>query len=247
MRAPLYRLVRPSFALAVCSLVACGSPKPPEAPKVEPKSTEADKPVARKKSGPSVESEIGALDKDATIRAFNSLIPRIEKCQDDRRAKEERLDFLAGDIAIKVRIKTDGTARWAYLTRSTLGDRPLETCILEAAKRVSWPKPQGGEGLAENELTVPMKGDRDAVAWPPEKVTKEIPNIKGQLNGCRQGKQGTFKLTAYVDKDGKVISAGAATPVEEADGSAECMVKTVRGWQLPSPGGFPAKVTFAVD
>ena len=233
--------------LLVVGLVACGSPKPPEAPKAVEK-TETEKPVAaRKKSGPSVESEIGALDKDATIRAFNSLIPRIEKCQDDRRAKEERLDFLAGDIGIKVRIKADGTARWAYLTKSTLGDRPLETCILEAAKRASWPKPQGGEGLAENELTVPMKGDRDAVAWPSEKVTKEIPNIKGQLNGCRQGKPGTFRITAYVDKEGKVISAGAATPIEEADGSAECMVKTVRGWQLPSPGGFPAKVSFTVD
>ena len=240
-------LRRAPVCVLALSAFACGAPKPPEPPKTEPKVSTPVQPTARQKTGPSVESEIGALDKDATIRAFNSLIPRIEKCQDDRRAKEERLDFLAGDIGIKVRIKADGSARWAYLTKSTLGDRPVETCILEAAKRVSWPKPQGGEGIAENELTLPMKGDRDAVAWSADKVVKEVPNIKGQLNGCRQGKQGTFPITAYVDKEGKVISAGAATPIEEADGAAECMVKTVRGWQLPSPGGFPAKVTFAVD
>ena len=242
--------MRVSAAIALSSLLglaACSSPKPPEAPKIVEKTPTERPSAARKKSGPSVESEIGALDKDATVRVFHALLPRIEKCQDDRRGKEERLDFLAGDIGIKVRIKADGTARWAYLTKSTLGDRSVETCILEAAKRASWPKPQGGEGIAENELSLPMKGDRDAVAWPSDKVVKEIPNIKGQLNGCRQGKQGTFPITAYVDKEGKVISAGAATPVEEADGAAECMVKIVRGWQLPSPGGFPAKVSFSVD
>lgn len=239
------RVLLGSFLLAG-SLLACSGPKPPEAPKPDVPPTDQAKGPARKKSGPLVASEVGALDKDATVRAFGSLLPRVEKCQDERRAKDERLDFLAGDIKLKVRIKADGTVRYAYLAHSTLGDAAVESCIVEAAKRVSWPKPEGGEGIAENELSLPMKGDRDAVAWAPEKVVKEVSSVKAQLASCRAGKSGAFAITAYVDKDGQVISAGASAPVEDADAVVDCLLKTIKSVKMPSPGGFPAKVTIAV-
>lgn len=235
-----------SLVLALAANAACSSPKPPEPPRAPDKTAARDS-GPRRRVGPSVETEIGALDQNATERAFGALLRKVEKCQDDRRAQEEQLDFLSGDVKIKVRVKADGSARYAYLQKTTVGDRAVEQCIVDAAKGLSWPKPQGGEGIAENEFSLPQKGDREAVAWPATKVAKEVDGAKAQLKSCTGGKKGGFLVTAYVDKAGRVISAGASAPVEDAEGAVDCLVKAVRGLKLPSPGGFPAKVTISVD
>jgi hypothetical protein len=196
---------------------------------------------------PSVEQEIGGLDETATRRTFAGAMRAFERCQDDRRRAEPRLDFVAGEIKAEVRIKRDGTARYAVLTHSTIGDRDVERCVAHALATASWPKPEGGEGLAKNEFELPMKAEREPVLWPSSKVTKAVEAARGKFAACgERGSRRGLEVTAYVDTDGTVVSAGVNEPSERSVAAADCVVEVARGLKMPSPGGWPAKVTFSL-
>jgi hypothetical protein len=234
------------LAAVVISVLSCAcASAPPPPPPETPKDTEEKRPE-KKKPAPQVSSEIGGMNEKDTRRAFESLLRKVEKCQDERRTANGKLDFVAGDVRIEVRVKLDGTARTAYLPKSTLGDRDLEQCIINAAKAMTWPQPEGGEGIAKNEFSLPMKADREAVAWEPAKVQKQLDKAKPSFDSCRKGK-GSYEITAYVDKDGSVIAAGASQPTDQVDPVIECIIKTTKAVKMPSPGGWPAKVSFVVE
>ncbi|HEU4538170.1 MAG TPA: hypothetical protein VFS00_28810, partial [Polyangiaceae bacterium] len=195
---------------------------------------------------PAVEQEVGALNEQATTKAFWGLVPKLERCQQEGRARDERLEFLAGDVELVVHVRRDGGARQAFLAKSTLGDREAERCIVAAARAAAWPRPEGGgEGVAKNAFQLPLRAERDAVPWNDAKVAPALGAASGAFRACRRGNRARFDLTAYVDRDGTVIAAGASTPEGEAEAVAECLVKAAKGLKLPSPGGWPAKVTFA--
>jgi outer membrane biosynthesis protein TonB len=189
-----------------------------------------------------VKAEVGALDAKAVKKNFEEILRKIEGCQEARRKEEGRLDFLAGDLKLEVRVGEDGKVKSAFLPVSTVGDLKLEACALDAARAASWPRPEGGvTGIASNEFHVPMKGDREATPWPADKVSSAL--ASAALQPCKAGVQGTIEVTLYVDTDGKVISAGASRPDPEKPEVAACVVKAVQGLKFPSPGSWPAKVT----
>jgi hypothetical protein len=223
-------------------VIGCGSAPPPP-PEAAPQTT-SQRP--RRSSTPDIQADIGGLNADDVQRAFQKLMPRIEQCQDDRRKEVDKLDFLAGDVSIEVHVDGSGQAKDAFLARTTLGDRATEKCIIDAVKKSSWPKPVGGrEGIAKSDFQLPMKGERDAVAWDKGKVAENVNRAKSAFRSCSSG--GGAEITAYVDSDGKVISAGASQTKQGGDAAADCLAAATKGVKMPSPGGWPAKVTFTLD
>ncbi len=230
-----------SLALASTSAlaVACGSSAPPP-PKTSGPST-SGKPRKAEKA-PEMDAEIGALDERQVTKTFERLMASIDRCQDDRR-KTDGLDFLSGDVEVELKIDKSGRVAESRLTTTTIGDRGTERCILAALRGADWPKPQGGRhGVARSSFQLPMKGDRDAVAWDAAKVSGELAKARSALTACTKGKRAT--VTMYVDTAGKVLAVGVAGL---DDGASDCVAAEAARWKLPSPGGWPAKVTFTVD
>ena len=238
----------PRWAVGLAAaLLAGGCAAAPPPPAEEPAPSEGAK-RRPDSDGPEVKQAVGAMNEEAVTRVFGRLLPKIEKCQDDRRRDESRLDFLSGEVKIEVRVDESGAAKRVFLTRSTLGDRDVEKCITQAAQGQSWPKPVGGlEGVARSEFNLPMKGDRDAVAWEPKKVADAVSRARSALRQCGPGKGAGVEVTAYVGEGGKVIAAGASTPAEGSAQVADCLAGAARAMRMPSPGGWPAKVTFTVE
>jgi hypothetical protein len=50
----------------------------------------------------------------------------------------------------------------------------------------------------------------------------------------------------YVGTDGSVLSAGVTPPSEEGESSVDCLVSTLKEASFPSPGSWPAKITFSL-
>jgi hypothetical protein len=48
----------------------------------------------------------------------------------------------------------------------------------------------------------------------------------------------------YIDNDGSALSAGVSPPNKEAEAQSDCIVDVLSGAAYPSPGSWPAKVTF---
>jgi hypothetical protein len=225
----------------------CSSAPPPtaEAPGPQSKATSTRRSAG---NAPDIKQAVGALDQKEVKQTFTSLLQKVEQCQDDRRKQNDRLDFLAGDVKIEVRVNESGAASSVTLLQTTLGDRVVEKCIADAARALRWPRPQGGlEGIAGNEFSLPVKAERDAVAWGSEKADGPLARGRSALAACKAGSKGRVDVTAYVDTDGKVITAGASQPDPTKPGMADCLADATRKLTFPSPGGWPAKITFAVD
>jgi hypothetical protein len=64
---------------------------------------------------------------------------------------------------------------------------------------------------------------------------------------CKQHGGGTFQVTAYVAPEhgaGHVVAASVAAPSSAAASDVDCLLGVVKAMKLPSPGSYPAKVSF---
>jgi hypothetical protein len=236
-------LVAPLLVLAVG---ACGGSKPPPETPVE----ENNHPPPRHggggghKRGPSVSQELGEIDPQEANRAFQRIQGKLMACQKEGMAKVEPL---AGDIKVFVRIGADGHARYAYFEETTLGDVETEKCMLEAILHAPWPQPRGGEAETRTSFGFESGDARAPSPWGAEKVQSALTKSDADLKKCTSGLTGTVKVTAYVEpdgKEGKVLAVGVATPNKEAAAKVDCIVDAVKAMKLPSPGSYLAKVTF---
>lgn len=192
--------------------------------------------------GISMSSEIGGLNQEAVDKVFGKASPDLSRCLN---AGAERVELLGGDVKFMVKIGSDGRVQHAHLEESTLGDRDTEQCMLQVLKDRTWPKPIGGEtGIAQKPFSFDMPNDvRPATAWDRDSIEETLGELAQDIDGCKSG-GGSFTVTMYVDTDGSVMSAGVAHAEDGGETVAECLLTTIKGAQFPSPGSWPAKVTF---
>ncbi|MEP7121303.1 MAG: AgmX/PglI C-terminal domain-containing protein [Byssovorax sp.] len=231
-------------AAAAVAAIGCGA-APPPATDGGPKPVEAAA-GPRGHHGIAAESEIGGLDESKVKQVFQRSAAKLSACYDKG---AERLPYLAGDVSFRLRITRDGGVRWAHVKDSSLGDRATEECMLAILKSAAWPRPEGGEGLAENSFTFePGSDERPPVAWSPEQLGKPFHKARGALAKCRSGAgTGPIKATLYVDTDGRASSVGVATADERGDAAASCVIDTLKALTFPSPGSYASKVSVTID
>ena len=194
---------------------------------------------------PKVHAEVGALDEEKVNEVVAAARPAIDDCFKSAN-RGMRYKVVGGDIEVMVRVKNDGSVRWAYPRRSTLGHSPTERCIIAVLERQSWPKPQGGEeGIASTNYGIDAPG-REAVEWSPGDLGEAGGELESRLRSSLRG-GGGIEITIYVDPNGGIISAGAAIDDERSLDAIECAIDEARGIHYPSPGSYPAKVTVRVE
>lgn len=222
------------FFLSIPLVVACGGNEPP--PK-EPENHEEPAP-RQKKPNLKMQSELGEIDQAKTQAAFRGLSPQFMDCQEKRK---KAVKGLGGDAKFFVRVGPDGKAKWAYLEDSTIGDSETEKCMLDVVMGAQFPKPDGGDAEVQYGVGLDVQG-REPVDWSKDKVADAL----GPIQQCTGGQSG-FKVTMYVadagGHKGKVVAIGVAVPNKDAAQKIECIVDAAKDMKVPSPGGWPAKVS----
>jgi len=233
-----------ALLLASCS----GNPKP--APPPEPTDTAQE--VRVDPPALVVESEVGALDKDAIKEAFGAATPELEACV--AKGRRDKQPLLGGTIEAFLQIDGNGKAQIGYLTQSTLGDHTTEACIVNALKARTWPKPQGGKvGETRQQLELGEPDTRSPVPWSDTDLGKGFVLIDKSLRQCRRkAGAGPMEVTFYVEptKDGfsgRAKTAGVSMDDEKGLKAIDCLVKTLLGGHYPSPGSYAAKVSVMVQ
>jgi hypothetical protein len=227
------------LTLPVCFALACGESAPtPKTADAEPETQE------ERGSSVSVSSEIGGLDERKVNAAFESSLSGLERCL---KQGSSRVEFLGGQVSFFVKIDTSGKVDGAYLEKSTLGDRDTEKCMLDALRSRNWPKPVGGDhGLARKSFDFDPPNDvRPPAEYDQEHLSKGLSKISDKVASCK-GAKGSYEATMYVATDGSVLAAGVTPPDEVGEESVDCLVSTLKGASFPSPGSWPAKVTFTL-
>jgi hypothetical protein len=192
-----------------------------------------------------VSSEVGGLDEEKVNSTFESSVGALQRCL---ASGASSVEFLGGGVSFFVVVGADGSASEAYLEQSTLGDRKTEKCMLGALKAKSWPKPVGGKvGHARKSFDFDPPNDvRPPTEWEGKNVEPVLEKAAGKIAKCKEGSSGTFNATMYVDTEGHPLSVGVTPPDAAGEGAVDCLVDVLKGQQYPSPGSWPAKVTFTL-
>jgi hypothetical protein len=231
----------PAAALLASTIITgCGGGEPPpRAPEAAPvKEAKPTRPALQMKS------ELGSVDPAAVKRTFHGLEDKFTGCQ---KQGLDRVEVLAGAMKFFVRIGEDGKARWAYLEESEVGDRDTEKCLIDAVLGASWPKPDGGEAEARYGMELPLQSTRPPTDWPSDKVTLAIGKHEGAIGKCKGGASEAFRATMYVGPGGKVLAAGVVAATKDSDDKVDCLAGVLQKMKgLPSPGSWPAKVSFGL-
>lgn len=198
-------------ALCFALVAGCGGSSPP--PNAGPPVTE-EAPKQERPSGPVVEQELGSIDQRAVEKKFADLQGKLEGCHTQGRS---RVEYLAGDVKVFLRVGKDGRVKYSYFEDSTLGDRDTEKCILDLFGATEWPKPIGGEAEIRNGFGWPGGSERAPTSWSADKVTGALDADKDAAKAvekCKSGVSGDFRVTAYVEA-GEVEEEHAAKEHDE--------------------------------
>lgn len=238
------RLRAAFHASLLVACVACsgtpGPSDPSDGPSFEPR-------PRRDSSAPRITAEVGALDEQAVQQVFSGARAEVDACLEKANAKM-RYKIIGGDVEVEVRVKSDGSVRWAFPTHSTLGHAATERCILSVLERQTWPRPEGGEeGIARTSYGIDPPG-REPVDWNSSDLGEAGSELTAKLRACeRQTGSGGLTVTLYVDREGGVLSVGAAVGDENGIDALGCAIEAATGMHFPSPGSYPAKVSVGAD
>jgi hypothetical protein len=232
--------IRLGFGILVVSLCGCGGGETAPAKSAndeETSKTHEDRPSM------SASADIGALDEGQVTQAFRAAQGALQKCVT---AGASRNELEGGDIAFLVKIGSGGRVVHAHAEKSTLGDRETEKCMLQVLKKRSWPAPQGGDvGLARNSFGFDMPNDaRPPTPWESSRVDETVATLSGKIASCKERSHGDLTATVYVDPDGAAVSVGIAASDDSGEDAADCLVAVLKDAKYPSPGSWPAKVSF---
>lgn len=221
-------------------VVACGGPPPPK----EPAPARADEKPHEVKLALKTRSELGTVDPEAVKKAFTALGSAFMDCQ--KRALD-RVEVLSGSVKFFLRIGADGSAKYVYFEDSELGDRDTERCLQDVVRGARWPKPDGGEAEARYGMELPMQATRPPNDWNSDKVASALGKHGNAIDQCKGGTAATFRGTMYVGPGGKVLAAGVTASTHDGTARVDCLADVLLKMKgLPSPGSWPAKVSFGL-
>lgn len=244
--------MRATTPLAFLCLFGCSSasPPPPEVVAQHAPATASASPPASPRAtsdcpshagGMSIEGQLGTLPQPRVRAALHAAEAQLTACFTQRL---EAIPCLSGRVGFKIRVGTDGAVRWVMPTATTMGDRDTERCMQHALARVEFGRPCGGEA----EITWAMELDggpdaRPATVWPPSRLDALLRQRRAALAACRNGSTAALAVTLYAAPDASVAAAGVSIPEPQAEEAAECVLREVRAWRLPSPGSWYARAT----
>lgn len=235
-------------AVPLLVLVACGGAAPEANPSRSAETTGADeRATATEEEEPDDGLEVtgtrGKMDRGAIQSAMAPHESTLHDCFLSRVAKQK---WLGGHVDLKWEIAKDGTLKSAQVATSDLGAWPVEKCMLDIARKITFAAPKGGDA----DFTVPFdfEGQKSVVVWDPSEVNAVLAKRVRDLAACakkaKTADPGAVQVTLYLGPRGKVQSAGFSSAAPIPDAWAACAHGKVTSWTLRDPKGQIAKLAF---
>jgi len=234
------------FLLSLALLLGCGGEPEVAETTHSDEASSGDEVTEAHHDAVQIEGLMGTISADMVERGIEPRMGRFLRCFQERYGS---LEVLGGRFEMAFRIHVDGTVRWVYPSDSTIGDRETERCLLHVASGIHFHRPRGGEAEFSYPLSLDTAEDvRPPLHWDAARVGEALTEGgPALLSSCRPpGSRAMYRVTAYIMPGGAVQAAGAATDDAEAVDSLDCVAQAVRGWSMPDPGSYPAKVHFEV-
>jgi hypothetical protein len=186
----------------------------------------------------------GTLNKDDVHQTMEARQNELDACIHESR---RRLRLVSGTIQFSFRVDADGAVEDVHPTESNIGHYALESCILRVLSETVFPKPDGSASARFDwGLTVEPATARAPEPIEPDVLDKVLDKHGGEVReACETKKRERFTVTAYINRRGKVVSAGALAQPAEAAEKLECVLDGIKALRMPKQKK-DAKVTFVL-
>lgn len=237
-----FRSRRVLFACALACATACGGAAPaarPKAPAAQPAAApvtpepDPEPPPPPAAATLKIKGLTGTLNTDDVHQTMEARQAVFDACIKQHR---RRLRWVSGAIRFAFKVDAEGKVEQAHVLDSSIGHQALEACISSAVVETVFPKPSG-RARAEFEwgLTVdpvpgrlpePVEADRlDRV------LRKHTPEIYKKCEARRSRER--FRVTAYIARDGHVLSIGAVAKPPRAAEKMPCVLGELANLRMP--------------
>lgn len=194
--------------------------------------------------GLEVEGLLGRLDNYDIQQGVQPHAGALDRCFTENRGKRR---YLGGHVELAFVVGAEGAVDTVHVARSDLGAWPVERCLLEVARGMTFAEPRGGPRA---EFVVPLdftaRGSVDE--WDQGRGRAEAAGRAAELDACAGAGAAPAQawITLYVGTRGQVQSAGFAAPGGPMDEAwAGCAEAALLGWTLSDPQGRVARMGFA--
>ena len=235
--------------IAALTLAGCGGAKTPAPTPVTPTrhviedtaTDDGDGDGSGEDDGLVLVSAHGHVDPEVAAHKVAPHAAALNACYADRL---DRRKWLGGAVELTWSLAADGALAGVRVATSDLGAWPVEKCLLQVAREISFGKPIGGKA----DVTFPVSFSAGSMAQPWDE-TAAIRAVGGklvELGGCAKpggGDPDNVAVTIYVGTRGKVQSVGFAAPRGVTEPWADCAEAKVLAWTLPDPRGKVAKLS----
>lgn len=245
--------IAPAVAVLIGGVAAAGcggAPPPPAAPVVSarpvtraPVAEEPDDEVA-------VHAEHGHVEPAAVEAGLAPHRDALTGCYTQRVGRRR---WLGGRLTLRWEVAGDGRIDRVLLAASDLGAWPVEKCVLDIAREVSFGAPVSGAAEVELPLEFSLCQHTAggcttrglAAIWDEDASVKAVGPQLAKLDACGKGRATPedVRITLYVGPRGRVLSVGFATSAGElVDAWAACAEKAALAWRVADPRGQIAKL-----
>jgi len=238
------------IALGIAAPACGGAPPPPPAPAVSarpvtraPVADEPDDDVV-------VRADKGHVEPAAVEAGLAPHRDALTGCYTQRVGRRR---WLGGRLTLRGEVAADGQIERVLLATSDLGAWPVEKCVLDTARTVSFGTPVSGAA----EVVLPLEfslcqhtaggcATRGLAAiWDEDASSRAVGVQLAKLDACCKAGPvpEDVRITLYVGARGRVASVGFASDASALDdGWAGCAEKAALAWRLPDPRGQVAKL-----
>ncbi|MFT3921346.1 MAG: AgmX/PglI C-terminal domain-containing protein [Myxococcales bacterium] len=238
---------------AACLFAGCAAP----AKTVQVVEYTPRKPVVQRPPEPTHEERAARADARVAVRGIEGTLSNYDvRYTMEKRGAEfgachepraRRMPRLAGNIEFAIKVTPEGAVSQVQVRNSDVGDRALERCFVDVISSTPFPRPNGGEAnVTWSMILGPLRPGKDPELWEQQRIervlAKEAPELR---ESCAVPTDGSYLITAWVNKRGRVVTAGVSAPNGSEPATLDCLAQGLRSWKMPKPRkNTLAKISF---
>ncbi len=187
---------------------------------------------------------VGSRGKMAESAIQDGLEPHATTLQECFTTLAEEQKYLGGKVDLHWELDAEGGLVAANVETGDLGAWPVERCMLETARAITWAKPKGGPAG----FTIPLEfsGSKSVLWWDEDRGNATVSKRVVELDSCdtAAARPTNVLITLYVGTRGQVQQAGFSSEQVIDDAWSECAHTLLMSWVLTDPKGKIAKLAF---
>lgn len=157
--------------------------------------------------------------------------------------------YVSGEVQLSFKVNTDGRVKEVFVSQSTLGSWPVEDCLVQTARFLEFPPPEGGPARFIYPFMWNQAGRRLSQTMDASWGYPTLRKNRDTIRACRSTHrfEGPFHVTLYVGARGKVLSAGMHANMDSGDRFPACVVENIEAMTFPDPGSATAKYSILIE